>query len=86
MHTPLHRAAAQAVGGEAKIEAAPRPELGDLAAPCFALAKTRGGNPAQIAKDLAAAFQPNEWLESATATGPFVNFRARRAHVQSAMH
>jgi arginyl-tRNA synthetase len=78
MHTPLHRAAAQAMGGEAKIEAPKRAEQGDLAAPCFQLAKSRGGNPAQIAKEIAAAFQPNEWLESATAAGPYVNFRARR--------
>jgi len=78
MYTPLHRAAAEALGGAAKIDAPPRPEMGDLAAPMFALAKQRGGNHAQVAKDLAAAFQPNEWLESASAAGPFVNFRARR--------
>ena len=78
MYTPLHRAAAEAVGGTAKVEAPPRPEMGDLAAPCFAAAKAQGKNPAQVAKDLAAGFQANEWLESATAAGPFVNFRARR--------
>ena len=78
MHTPLHRAAAQAVGGEGKIQAPPRPELGDLAVPCFALAKARGKSPAEVAKEIAAAFQPNEWLESASAAGPFVNFRVRR--------
>src|SRR4051794_33918582 len=77
MHTPLHRAAAQAMGGEAKIDAPPKPELGDLAAPCFQAAKAAGKNPAQLAKEIAAAFSPNEWLESATAAGPFVNFRAR---------
>ncbi len=78
MYTPLHRAAADALGGSAKITAPPRPEMGDLAAPMFALAKERGGNPAQLAKELAAAFQPSEWIESASAAGPFVNFRARR--------
>src|SRR5258706_16304143 len=78
MHTPLHRAAALAMGGDAKVEAPRRPELGDLAAPCFALAKARGKSPAQVAQELAAAFQPNEWLESASAAGPYVNFRARR--------
>ncbi len=79
MYTPLHRAAADAVGGDAKVGAPPRPELGDLAAPCFAIAKPQGKNPAQVAQELAAAFRPGEWLESATAAGPFVNFRARRA-------
>jgi arginyl-tRNA synthetase len=78
MYTPLHRAAADALGGAAKIEAPPRPDMGDLAAPMFAAAKAAGKNPAQLAKELAGAFQPNEWLESATAAGPFVNFRARR--------
>jgi arginyl-tRNA synthetase len=79
MHTPLHRAVAQAMGGEAKVQAPPRPEMGDLAAPCFQLAKARDKSPADVAKEIAAAFQPNEWLESAAAEGPFVNFRARRA-------
>ncbi|HTR49899.1 MAG TPA: arginine--tRNA ligase [Kofleriaceae bacterium] len=80
LYTPLHVAAARAVGGDPKVEAPPRPELGDFAVGCFALAKARGTNPAQLAKELAAAFQPDEWLASATAAGPFVNFRANRAH------
>src|ERR1044071_1783667 len=70
-HTPLHRAAAEAVAAHAgiaasdlKLEAPPRPELGDLAVGCFAIA---------------AAFQPTEFLASATAAGPFVNFRAARS-------
>jgi arginyl-tRNA synthetase len=78
-YTPLHAAAAEAVGGAAKVETPPRPELGDFAVGCFALAKQRGTNPAQLAQQLAAAFQPGEWLASATAAGPFVNFRADRA-------
>jgi arginyl-tRNA synthetase len=78
--TPLHAAAAEAVGGAPKVEAPPRPELGDLAVGCFQLAKQRGVKPAQLAQELAAAFQPSEWLASATAAGPFVNFRANRAH------
>jgi arginyl-tRNA synthetase len=84
-YTPLHRAAAEAVAAHAKVdandlkvEAPPRPELGDLAVGCFTIAKATGGNPAQIAKDIAAAFQPSELLASATAAGPFVNFRAQR--------
>jgi arginyl-tRNA synthetase len=78
MHTPLHRAAAQAMGGDVKVEAPPRADLGDLAAPCFQLAKARGKSPALVAQEIAAAFVPDEWLESATAAGPFVNFRARK--------
>ncbi|HEX8112170.1 MAG TPA: arginine--tRNA ligase [Kofleriaceae bacterium] len=84
-HTPLHRAAAEAVAAHAgiaatdlKVEAPPRPELGDLAVGCFAIAKARQQNPAEVARAIAAAFQPTDLLESATAAGPFVNFRARR--------
>ena len=85
-HTPLHARAAQAVAdsaqvpvGDLKIEAPPRPELGDFAVGCFAIAKLKKANPQQVAKDIAAAFTPNEFLASATAAGPFVNFRANRA-------
>ena len=86
--TPLHAAAARAVGELAgvdaeqlKVEVAPRAELGDLAIGCFAIAKQKGGNPAQHAQQIAAAFTANEWFASATAAGPFVNFRAARPAV-----
>jgi arginyl-tRNA synthetase len=88
-HTPLHAAAAQVVASFAgvaptdlKVEQPPRPELGDLAIGCFAIAKAKQQSPAQVANDIAAAFQPTELLESATAAGPFVNFRANRAAAQ----
>ena len=84
-HTPLHQAAAEAVANAAgvapsdlKVEVPPRAELGDLAVGCFPIAKAKGGNPAQIAKDIVAAFAPTELLASATAAGPFVNFKVNR--------
>lgn len=87
-HTPLHRAAADAVAAaagvspdELKVEAPPRPDMGDLAVGCFAIAKAKKVAPPQAAKDIAAAFVPNEWLVSAEAAGPFVNFRANRSAV-----
>jgi arginyl-tRNA synthetase len=87
-HTPLHRAAAEAVATHAgipatdlKVEAPPRPELGDLAVGCFAIAKQKQQSPAEVAKQIAAAFVPTELLASATAAGPFVNFRATRPAV-----
>ena len=97
-HTPLHRACAEAVASyagitadELKVEAPPRPELGDLAVGCFAIAKARKQNPAEVARAIAAAFTPTELLDSATATGPFVNFRANRSAtyrwlIDSALH
>lgn len=84
-HTLLHRAAAEAVAAHAgvaatdlKVEAPPRADLGDLAVGCFAIAKARKQNPADVARAIAAAFQPTDLLASATAAGPFVNFRAHR--------
>ena len=84
--TLLHQAAADAVAqlagiaaSELKVESPPRAELGDLAVGCFAIAKQRGANPAQVASELAAAFRPTELLASASAAGPFINFRANRA-------
>jgi len=84
--TPLHRAAAEAVASHAGVEASelkvdtpPRPELGDFAVGCFAIAKAKKANPAQVAQEIAAAFVPTDLLGSATATGPFVNFKANRA-------
>jgi len=84
-HTPVHLAAAEAVAASAgvlatdlKVEAPPRAELGDLAVGCFAIAKAQNKSPAQVATEIAAAFQPTGLLASATAAGPFVNFRADR--------
>lgn len=87
-HTPLHRAAAEAVAGaagvspdELKVEAPPKAEMGDLAVGCFAIAKAKKQNPAEVAKQIAAAFAPSALLASAEAAGPFVNFRVHRTAV-----
>ncbi len=84
-HTPLHLAAAEVVAARAqvppsdlKVEAPPRPELGDLAVGCFAIAKALGKSPAVVAQEIAAAFVPTPLLASATAAGPFVNFKVER--------
>jgi arginyl-tRNA synthetase len=53
-------------------------ERADLALPCFRWAKALKKAPPAIAAEVAAAFEPDEFLESAEATGPFVNFRIRR--------
>ncbi|HET9990849.1 MAG TPA: arginine--tRNA ligase [Kofleriaceae bacterium] len=86
--TPIHANAADAVAALAdataadlKVDATPRPELGDFAVGAFALAKQRGTNPAELAKQWAAKFSPTPFLQSATAAGPFINFRANRPAV-----
>src|ERR1043166_6960518 len=82
-HTPVHRAAAEVVAAYAgvaatdlKVEAPPRPDLGDLAVGCFAIAKARKQSPAEVARAIAEAFQATDLLARPTAAGPFVNFRA----------
>ena len=84
-HTPLHLAAAEVVAAHAgiaptelKVEVPPRAELGDLAVGCFAIAKALKKSPAEVAQAIAAAFRPTDLLASATAAGPFVNFKAHR--------
>jgi arginyl-tRNA synthetase len=83
--TPIANAAAAQVAhateiavSELKVEAPPKPELGDFAVGCFAAAKALRKSPAQVASEVAAAFAPDGWLISATAAGPFVNYRADR--------
>ncbi len=87
-HTPLHAAAAHAVAtktgvaaSELKVETPPKPDLGDVAVGCFAIAKAQGKSPAAVAAEIVAGFTPTAMLASATAAGPFVNFRADRAAV-----
>ncbi len=84
-HTPLHLAAAEAVASHAgvaasdlKVDTPPRSELGDFAIGCFGIAKARGENPAKLAAEIAAKIVPGGLIESATATGPFVNLKVDR--------
>ncbi len=63
------------------VTAPPRPELGDFAVGCFPAAKERKAPPPKLAAEVAASFVPGELLAEATAVGPFVNFRARRAEL-----
>ena len=58
---------------------------GDVALGCFQLAKLRKTAPAQLADELATRFEPDDIIESATAAGPFVNFRYRRAALARAV-
>lgn len=51
---------------------------GDVALACFPLAKHRGQPPPAIAAEIASAIEPDDVVESATAAGPFVNFRFQR--------
>lgn len=66
--------------GELKLQAPPRPEVGDYALGVFALAKA-AGEPAPVVASRIAAALPGRLPQviSATATGPFVNLKVDRA-------
>ena len=54
-------------------------EHGDVALGTFQLAKAAGKAPPALAAEIAARITADPIVESATAAGPFVNFRFRRA-------
>lgn len=59
----------------------PNLELGDIAVPMFALAKKQRQAPPKIAADLAEKIGSGDYIASATATGPYVNFKLNRSRV-----
>ncbi|MFH1631908.1 MAG: arginine--tRNA ligase [bacterium] len=56
------------------LESPPNKKLGDIAFPCFDLAKGKKRNPAEIATELAAKIGPGKMIEKITSAGPYVNF------------
>jgi len=65
---------------EITIETPPDKQLGDMAFPCFRLAKAWKKAPPIIAKELAEKILNNRpnWLSGATAEGPYINFHLER--------
>ena len=81
LYNPFAQHAARAVANTLELDESlfvvsepPNPEFGDIAVGCFPAAKALKKSPAQIATMVADAFGGNEFLKSATAKGPFVNF------------
>ena len=70
----------KAIGKEADqptiemLETPPDSSLGDLAFPCFKMAKAMGRSPMELAVELSAKIGPTELLAGAKAVGPYVNF------------
>lgn len=52
----------------------PDTTLGDVAFPCFALAKGAKRNPAELATELAVKIAPKGFIKKIAAAGPYVNF------------
>lgn len=55
------------------LEVPPDQKMGDLAFPCFDLAKSLKRNPAEIATELVAKIGPKGFIAEARAVGPYVN-------------
>ncbi len=65
------------------LEIPPDSGMGDLALPCFRLAKELRQAPAAIAGDIAARIALSDFLQGAEAAGPYVNMRLRRDYACS---
>ena len=63
----------------AVLETPPEQKLGDLAFPCFVLAKTLRKAPPVIAKELEEKFSDEERLECVQAVGGYLNFFYKRS-------
>jgi arginyl-tRNA synthetase len=61
-----------------ELETPPDPELGDLAYPCFRLAKILRSAPAKIAAELAGKIAPVPYFSRVEAHGPYLNFYCDR--------
>src|SRR5262245_26664566 len=80
----IRQAVARATGvaaDEIRIEQPRDPSLGDLAFPCFALAKSLKKAPPAIAAEVAAKLARDLPGIASVATGPYVNFKVDRAEL-----
>ena len=68
---------------EKALETPPEEKMGDLAFPCFVLAKTMRKAPPLIAQELCAKFTDDENLEKVEAVGGYLNFFFNRAKFES---
>lgn len=63
----------------AALTAPPKADMGDVAFPCFQLAKELRRGPPVIAKELAGKVQPDALIERAVAAGPYLNLFLSRS-------
>ena len=56
------------------LESPKDPSHGDVAFPCFTLAKQLQKSPVQIAQDIVVQINADDIISSAVATGPYINF------------
>ncbi len=71
----------EAEASDIVIAEPPSLDLGDVAVPLFTLAKKRRTAPHALAQELVEAFVPNDYIMSAAAAGPYINFKLNRDRV-----
>ncbi len=70
----------------ALLTSPPKAEMGDLAFPCFPLAKVRKAPPPKIAGELAAGLEAGGPIARVAAMGPYVNFFADSGAQLAGLH
>lgn len=70
---------------EASLETPPDKKMGDLAFPCFPLAKVMRKAPPMIASELAEKFTADEYIDKAEAAGGYLNFFFNRTKFTAAV-
>ena len=60
-----------------KIGYPPNPSMGDMAVECFPMARQFRKAPAEIAGEIAEWIEPDDLIDRAAATGPYVNITLR---------
>lgn len=73
----------KAIGQPVQVEeigVPPQSEQGDFTMGCFRIAKQTGKNPAVLAQEIASGLKRSEWIETASAIGPYVNIRIPAFH------
>ena len=68
------------------LETPPDQKMGDVAFPCFDLAKSLKRNPAEIATELAVKIGPKGFIAEAKAAGPYVNIVLNTKTFGEAVH
>lgn len=68
---------------EELLEFPPSDDMGDIAFPCFTLAKSQRKAPNVISGELSGGIEKDEMIEKAEASGPYVNFFINKNHLIS---
>ncbi len=71
------------IEAEPLLEYPPSDQMGDLAFPCFSLAKSLRKSPKVIAEELKDKFPSDQLIEKAETAGPYVNFFVNKSHLIS---